>query len=473
MKRVAIIGGGLTGLATAYYLGQAKPEWQINLYERDNRWGGKIQTRRKDGYVVELGPDSYLARKTAMTDFISALGLKETIVENATGQAYVYDKGKIHPIPGGSIVGIPTEILPFAMSSLLSWGAKLRSAQDWFKKPYPTEGDVSIGDFFRYHLGQEMMDKLIEPLLAGIYGGNIYTLSLDATFPEFHRLERKYGNMLKGMLALKLERAKSPVKASSQFRQLTGGLQSIVEAALEQMPKNVQVHLETAVTDIEKKNTDGYGLTLTKVRKIDKEQYEETAPLGDCEVDTLIITTPPQAYAAWFANDAHFADLIEMELSSCAIAVMAFDKASFEAKLQGTGFLITRTTDTPLTACTYMSVKWPQTTPSDKVVLRVFLGKPGDTMVRHLTEAKLGRLALREIQNMLHFTQEPIWLEVSRLNQSMPQYKVGHRERIATLKGYVEKAYPNLHLIGTPFNGVGMPDGVLQAKELVERLCNE
>ncbi len=183
---VTIVGGGLTGLTAAYYLGHAKPEWNITLYEQAPRFGGKIQTQRVDDFVVELGPDSYLGRKTEMTDLVHDLGLGDTLVSNETGgQAFVYDEGSIHPIPGGgSIMGIPTEMMPFVKATLISWSGKLRAGLDYFKKPYELDenGDVSIGHFFQYHLGQEMMDKLIEPLLAGIYGGDIYKISLLSTF---------------------------------------------------------------------------------------------------------------------------------------------------------------------------------------------------------------------------------------------------------------------------------------------------
>lgn len=464
MRQMAIVGGGLTGLAAAYYFGKTHPDWKVELFESENRFGGKVKTKRVDGYVVEIGPDSYLARKTAMTDFITELGLGETIVENATGQAYIYDRGTMNPIPGGSIVGIPTEIIPFAISPLLSVKGKLRAATDWFKKPYETTDDVSIGDFFRYHLGQEMMDKLIEPLLSGIYGGDIYKLSLDATFPDFHHLEKKYGNMLKGTLAMRRQRAKGPVKAAAQFRQVTGGLESIIDAAVAQMPSNVTLHLGRAVISLERYTAgDGYRLVYRQGAESEKEQV----------FDEVILTTPPQAYRRWFLGDPAFDCLRQMDLSSCAIAILGFEKKNFDASIAGTGFLITRKTETPLTACTYMSVKWPQTTPEDKVVLRVFLGKAGDSTVSNCNEQELGRIALAEAKKMIGFSCDPLWSEVARLDKSMPQYSVGHRGRIATLRAHVAAVYPGLHVIGTPFDGVGMPDGIKQAKELVDAMTEK
>ena len=449
--KVAIIGGGLTGLSAAYYMGKAFPNWDIHVLESLNRWGGKVQTKRRDGYVVEVGPDSYLARKTSMTDLVQELGLGDTLVRNATGESYIYHQGQMKPIPGGSIIGIPTEFLPFAMSSLLSWFGKLRAGLDIFKKPYPGNEDMSIDAFFRYHLGDELVNLLIEPLLSGIYGGDLKRLSLLGTFPEFRQLEQKHGNLVKGMMAMQGMRKQSGAATEGQFAQLTGGLESLVDALVEQMPKNVSLRTSTEV--LEASYTD--------------KLYTVQTQNGTDSYDRLVITTPPKAYEKFFVGDEKFEDLRDMEQSSCAIVIMSLSKLAFTKPLQGTGFVITRSTETPLTACTYISSKWPQTTPQDKVVLRVFLGKPTDSTVDTHSEEELCELALSEIRNILKFTGNPEWMEVVRLQKSMPQYEVGHKDRVATLMGHVQEHYPGLALIGTPFKGVGMPDGIKQAYELV------
>ena len=450
--KVAIIGGGLTGLSSAYYMGKAFPDWEIHVLESSNRWGGKVQTKRRDGYVVEVGPDSYLARKTSMTDLVQELGLGDTLVRNATGESYIYHQGQMKPIPGGSIIGIPTEFLPFAMSSLLSWSGKLRAGLDIFKKPYPGNKDMSIDAFFRYHLGDELVDVLIEPLLAGIYGGDLKRLSLLGTFPEFRQLEQKHGNLVKGMMAMQGMRKQSGAATEGQFSQLTGGLESLVDALVEQMPKNVSLHTSTEVLSIS--YTD--------------KRYTVQTQNGTDSYDHLVITTPPKAYEKFFVGDEKFEDLRHMEQSSCAIVIMSLPKSAFTKPLQGTGFVITRSTETPLTACTYISSKWPQTTPQDKVVLRVFLGKPTDSTVDTHSEEELCALALSEIRKILGFKGDPEWTEVVRLQKSMPQYEVDHKERVATVMTHVAEHYPGLALIGTPFKGVGMPDGIKQAYELVE-----
>ena len=572
---VTIVGGGLTGLTAAYYLGHVKPEWTITLYEQAPRFGGKIQTQRVDNFVVELGPDSYLGRKTEMTDLVHDLGLGDTLVSNETGQAFVYDKGSIHPIPGGSIMGIPTEMMPFVKATLISWSGKLRAGLDYFKKPYQLDenGDVSIGHFFQYHLGQEMMDKLIEPLLAGIYGGDIYKISLLSTFPHFIQVEQKYGNMVKGMMAAKMSHSKAGVSKaakgavtegdvpragkgtmtdrqfesheaktsqdssagnsvrgssyviktssnhqsakaqadmenrkgtaaqSGMFRQLTGGLESVITAIVEAMPSNVHLHTGTLVSDIryvdgiysidvvnqyndscgcqstaDSVNTDSISTDFINADNSLNESNSATEALLDkapVMADHVIISTPPATYRQWFKDDQGFDFLRSMEQSSCAIAIMSFDKSTFDGDLKGSGLLITRNTDTPLTACTILNQKWPQTTPDDKVVLRVFIGKPGNDVVERLSEEELSELAVKEIQHIMGFSVKPEWVRINRLIHCMPQYNVGHRAGIKAVREHVAEHYPNLHLIGTPFDGIGIPDGVKQAKELVEKLVND
>ena len=550
---VTIVGGGLTGLTAAYYLGRAKPDWTITLYEQAPRFGGKIQTQRVDDFVVELGPDSYLGRKTEMTDLVYDLGLGDTLVSNETGQAFVYDKGSIHPIPGGSIMGIPTEMMPFVKATLISWPGKLRAGLDYFKKPYQLDknGDVSIGHFFQYHLGQEMMDKLIEPLLAGIYGGDIYKISLLSTFPHFIQVEQKYGNMVKGMMAAKMGHSKagvtkaakgavaegdvpragkgtmtdrqfesheakssqtastnnssnssghatntsphrqtSKVQAdmasrkgtaaqSGMFRQLTGGLESVVNAIVEAMPSNVQLHTGALVSNI--RYVEGmYAIDVVNsvnnacgCQPTTDSATEVLLDKAPAIADYVIISTPPATYSQWFKDDAGFDFLRSMEQSSCAIAIMAFDKSTFDGDLKGSGLLITRKTDTPLTACTILNQKWPQTTPDDKVVLRVFIGKPGNDVVEQYSDEELSELAVEEIQHIMRFSAKPEWVRINRLIHCMPQYNVGHRAGIKAVREHVAANYPNLHLIGTPFDGIGIPDGVKQAKELVQKLVNE
>ena len=222
-KNIAVIGGGITGLSAAYYLKKEHPEYDVTIIEATNRTGGKIQTYRKDGFTIELGPESYLGRKTIMTDLATEVGLGDELITNQTGQSYIYARNRLYPIPGGSIMGIPTDLKPFMTTQLISLKGKLRAAMDLTKKPIEMDGDISVGDFFRQRLGDEVLENLIEPLMGGIYGTDIDKLSLMSTFPNFKEREEEFGSLIKGMRHEKLLRQRKkqlyPGAPKGQFKQ--------------------------------------------------------------------------------------------------------------------------------------------------------------------------------------------------------------------------------------------------------------
>ena len=290
---------------------------------------------------------------------------------------------------------------------------------------------------------------------------------------------------------------KGTAAQSGMFRQLTGGLESVITAIVDVMPSNVHLHTGTLVSniryvegmyaiDVENSGNDACGcqshsksIRTASINAENRVEASDSTTDSAIEVlldkapamaDHVIIATPPATYTQWFKDDAGFDFLRSMEQSSCAIAIMAFDKATFDGELKGSGLLITRNTDTPLTACTILNQKWPQTTPDDKIVLRVFIGKPGNDVVEHLNDEELSELAIKEIQRIMSFSTQPEWVRINRLIHCMPQYNVGHRAGITAVREHVTKHYPNLHLIGTPFDGIGIPDGVKQAKELVQSI---
>ena len=292
---------------------------------------------------------------------------------------------------------------------------------------------------------------------------------------------------------------KGTAAQSGMFRQLTGGLESVITAIVDAMPSNVHLYTGTLVSniryvegmyaiDVENSGNDACGcqshsksIRTASINAENRVEASDSTTDSAIEVlldkaptmaDHVIIATPPATYTQWFKDDPGFDFLRSMEQSSCAIAIMAFDKATFDGDLKGSGLLITRNTDTPLTACTILNQKWPQTTPDDKIVLRVFIGKPGNDVVEYLNDKELSELAVKEIQRIMNFAAQPEWVRINRLIHCMPQYNVGHRAGITAVREHVVKHYPNLHLIGTPFDGIGIPDGVKQAKELVQSIVD-
>ncbi|GGB02175.1 protoporphyrinogen oxidase [Macrococcus hajekii] len=452
MKKVAIIGAGITGLSAAYYLENA----DIDILEQSDRPGGKVKTYQRDGYTIELGPESYIARKTIMTELATAIGLGDDIVKNETGQSYVYANNKLYPIPGGSIMGIPTEIGPFLETKLLSPVGKVRAGLDYFIKPKPMTTDVSVGAFFRKRLGNEALENLIEPLLSGIYGADIDKLSLKSTFPNFKEQEEAYGSLIKGMRAQKkiAPKVKAEAKKVGQFRQFKNGLQSFIDR-LAEVVTDQGAHIQ-------------YNSTVSAIRKV-AEGYEVTVNGKPALYDHVIVTVPHTVFSSWF-EDTPLRYFKHMETTSVATVVMAFDESQVNNEENGTGFVIARNSDTVITACTWTSKKWAHSTPEGKVLLRAYVGRPGDTVVKDNDDESLIKLARQDLDKMMDIKGEPDFAIVTRLMNSMPQYEVGHIDRVRHIQRYMAEHYPGLILTGASFEAVGLPDCISQAKAAAEQL---
>lgn len=461
-KKVAIIGAGITGLASAYYFKHYNPDIDVTIFEASGRSGGKIQTYRKDGYTIELGPESYLGRKTIMTDIAKDLGLEQDLITNETGQSYIFAKNKLYPIPGGSIMGIPTDIKPFLKTRLISPIGKLRASLDLIKPPIQMEDDISVGNFFRQRLGNEILENLIEPLMGGIYGTDIDQLSLMSTFPSFKEKEEAYGSLIKGMQHEKAERVKQrqlyPGAPKGQFKQFRHGLSSFIEAlAKDVQNKGVHIRYHSSVTDIH----------------LNKHDYEVVTDNTNESFDALLVTTPHQTFMKWFSHDEAFKYFNHMDSTSVATVVFAFDEKDIENTYDGTGFVIARTSETDITACTWTSKKWPFTTPKGKVLIRAYVGKPGDTVVEDHTDEEIATIARRDLNKMMTFKGDPEFTIVNRLPKSMPQYHVGHINQIRNIQQHVKNSYSGLRITGAPFEAVGLPDCIQQGKNAVEELLDE
>ncbi|HDD0554049.1 TPA: protoporphyrinogen oxidase [Staphylococcus aureus] len=463
-KSVAIIGAGITGLSSAYFLKQQDPNIDVTIFEASNRPGGKIQSYRKDGYMIELGPESYLGRKTIMTELAKDIGLEQDIVTNTTGQSYIFAKNKLYPIPGGSIMGISTDIKPFVTTKLISPLGKLRAGLDLLKKPTQMQdGDISVGAFFRARLGNEVLENLIEPLMGGIYGTDIDKLSLMSTFPNFKEKEEAFGSLIKGMKDEKNKRLKQrqlyPGAPKGQFKQFKHGLSSFIEA-LEQDVKNkgVTIRYNTSVDDI---------ITSQKQYKIVYSNQQEDV------FDGILVTTPHQVFLNWFGQDPAFDYFKTMDSTTVATVVLAFDEKDIENTYDGTGFVIARTSDTDITACTWTSKKWPFTTPEGKVLIRAYVGKPGDTVVDDHTDNELVSIVRRDLSQMMTFKGDPEFTIVNRLPKSMPQYHVGHIQQIRQIQAHIKQTYPRLRVTGASFEAVGLPDCITQGKVAAEEVIAE
>lgn len=456
-KKCAVIGAGITGLSAAYYLQKEDSSIEIDILEAGDVPGGKIKTYQKDGYTIELGPESYLGRKKIMTELAEAIGLKDDIVINNTGKSYIYAKNKLYPIPGGSVLGIPTEMKPFLSTRLISPIGKLRAGMDYLIQPKPMEPDVSVGAFFRRRLGNETLENLIEPLLSGIYGADIDKLSLKSTFPDFKATEEKHGGLIKGMRANKKKAPKSKGPVQGQFRQFKNGLMSFIEALVKDIEqKGVHIKYNHKVDAIEKLD-NGYHITVNG----EKVYY-----------DKVIITVPHTVFREWL-NDGPLNYFDYMETTSVATVVMAFDDSQVNNKENGTGFVIAKNSDTVITACTWTDKKWSHTTPPGKTLLRAYVGRPDSNVVKDNDDAAIVKLARNDLDKMMEITGEPEFTIVTKLFNSMPQYEVGHIDRIHSIQHYLKTHYPGLVITGASFEAVGLPDCVAQGQRAALQIAHE
>ncbi len=454
--KVAIIGGGITGLSTAYYLkkwGREKgQELEVTVYEKEGQFGGKIQTINQDGFVIERGPDSFLKRKPAALDLVKELELDDQLVDNKTGQSYIMKSDELHLIPPGSVMGVPTSIHAIMETGLLSMDGKARALNDLILPKLPKFDDISVGDFFSKRFGEELVDHLISPLLSGIYAGDIYKLSLATTLPQFVHAESEEGSLMLGL------QGKAPKKKTSQFATLHTGLQTIVARLLEALTElGVTLIRETGLEKVFKTES-GFELGLTTGE----------AP----RFDQVVLALPHHVVERLLPE----ADFLKRDNAapntSVATIAMAFDKESVKLDREGTGFVTSRTEPKALTACTWTHMKWDHAAPQGKALLRTYVGKSGNCDVIYESDETLVQKTLDEMSKVVSIQGNPDFFVVSRWPEAMPQYPVGHQNWLQSLKTKLASEWPGLHLAGASYDGVGLPDCIRQGKTVASELLS-
>lgn len=454
-----VIGGGITGLTTAYYLQKEIREKGLPidtlLIEASGKLGGKIQTVQKDGFTIERGPDSFLERKESAARLARELGLGDGLVNNATGKSFVLVNNRLHGMPSGSMMGIPTQITPFLFSGLFSPIGKLRAGFDFVLPRSKPVSDQSLGQFFRRRLGNEVVENLIEPLLSGIYAGDIDQMSLMATFPQFYQVEQKYRSISLGMRTLAPKKAKD-VKPKGIFLTLKTGLESLVEEIEEKLDSRT-VMKGTRIEKIAKIG-DGYTLTLSNGKEI--------------EADSIVVATSHKVLPSMFAQYKQFRFFRNIPSTSVANVALAFPKEAIQRDIEGTGFVVSRNSDFSITACTWTHKKWPHTTPEGKVLLRCYVGRPGDEAIVEQTDEEIVQFVVEDLQKTMDITADPDFTVVSRWKEAMPQYTVGHKERMDELRTFMEQELPGVYLAGSSYGGTGLPDCIDQGEAAVKHVLS-
>ncbi len=464
MTRLIIIGGGIAGLAAAYFaLTRAQnPPDEVIVLEKDDRWGGKIMTERVDGFVIEGGPDTFIALKPWGMALARELGVADCLHGSNPRQknTYILRKGRLHPLPGGLTMMIPTDFGGMLRTGLISWPGKLRMGLDFLLPPAKSPGEESLGRFVSRRLGREAYEALIEPLMSGIYAGDGDLLSLQATFPYLRDLEVKHGGLVRGALAAKRERMKRDGAAPgsrSMFVTPQTGLAELVEALVGRLRAlGAELRLGAEVAGLQKTS----------------KQYSVISNQGTAlDADRLILATPAYASARTMRpHDPELATLLDaIPYASTATVSLAYRLADVPRPLDGYGYVIPRREGRRALACTWTSTKFPHRAPEGMALLRVFVGRAGQEAAIDWTEDGLLDIAREELRLTLGVTAAPILHRVFIWPRAMPQYNVGHPARVQRIMAGLER-WPGLALAGAAYHGIGIPDCIHSGEMAVGKL---
>ena len=457
-----IIGGGITGLATAWYLEKAAREDGLNLsvvmVERENCLGGKIRTLNEDGFIIEGGPDGFLTRKPWALDLTNELGLSDDVVYPQAAGTSLLLSGELHPIPRGLMGPAPASRRDVWNASFLSWRGKLRANLEPLVRRRRAAGGESLGNFLRRRLGAELTDTLLEPLTAGIYGGNSYEMSLEALFPMLEQWEQRYGSITRGMRASK-KLARGHRQPPSAFFSFGAGAHRLVRAIADSLERTEIIRGRAAVA-VDRMET-GY-LPRYRVALDDLRLFES---------DVVALATPAQDAASLVRSFAPgLARLLARMQSSATSSVhMAFRREDVSHPLDGSGFLMPRSETGLVTGCTWISSKWGGRSPKDYVLLRAFLGRSKDDSFLEYGDPELVEVATGTLRPLLGIRGAPERAWVHRWADGMPQYRVDHTEWLDGVDQESAK-YPDLFLCGASYRGIGVPDCIRQGRDTAARL---
>ncbi len=459
MKRIAIIGGGISGLSAAITLEEQRRAGALDyvLYESSSRFGGVLVSERQDGCLIEGGPDSFLTEKPWASELCRQVGLGDQLISSndAERKTYILVKGELVVIPDGLMFMVPTKILPSVLSPLFSSATKLRMMREYFHPPRQAEADESVAAFVERHYGPEMVDRLADPLLSGVYGGEAAHLSVRAVLPRFAEMEAKHGSLGRAMMAARKRMAQA-VKGPPRplFTSLKDGMQTLVDAVLSRLSPET-LHADALVQAVQAQESG----------------WVVSAGYGSDQFDAVIVATPAQAAAMLLniTNPALAADLAGFDYRSSITVILAYDEAVRRSLPAGFGFLVPRSEGRQMLAATFVHNKFPHRAPQNRALLRCFIG--GKNAVRSLAQSDEEILSTirRELREILDLSAEPIFSRVFRWKSAMAQYGVGHLERLKRIEQHLS-GLPGLALAGNGYSGIGVPDCVRSGKQAAERM---
>jgi oxygen-dependent protoporphyrinogen oxidase len=464
MKRIAIIGGGISGLSAAFYLEKARAsgaDLEYTLFESGQRLGGSMYSDRVEGCLVEAGPDSFLTEKPWALSLCKELGIADQLIgsNDAQRKTYIVVNGRLVVMPDGLMFMVPTQLVATALSPLFSWSTKLRMARELLHPPRPMQTDETVAELVERHFGAEVVDRLADPLLSGVYGGDAAKLSARAVLPRFVEMEEKYGSLSRAMLAAhKKMMATRKHPPPPLFTSLQDGMQQMVDAIAARLDPE-SIRLRTHVLRVYPEDASSSWRVAVEMN-------------GEERFDAVLMATPANVAGTLLDGvDRGLArNLLDITYSSSITVTLGYYLQQLAGLPPGFGFLVPRSEGTRMLACTFVHNKFPHRAPQDKGILRCFLGGARDEAVLGLSDDEILETVHRELRDIVKLGARPIFARVYRWRGAMAQYEPGHIARVQRIEKHVAEI-PGLALAGNAYHGIGVPDCIRSGMEAANALA--
>ena len=464
-KKVVIVGGGISGLSAAHRIAELQKrdnlDVEVLLLEKTSKLGGPINTVKKGGFLIELGPDMFFTKRPWALDLSKRLGLEKELIETNEGKrgTYVLWKKRLIPVPEGFLMLAPSRIMPFLKSPLFSWTGKIRMMTDLFISKGLSK-DESLASFVRRRFGNEALVRMAQPMIGGIYTADPEKLSLKATMPQFIEMEQEYGSVIKGMLNNAKDNKSDSGARYSHFLSFKNGMQTLVDA-LEHTLLEGSLFLNEAVTQISSNETSWNVQTDKRV------------------IDAAgVIVTTPCYHAATLLKDINSdlaSELSSIEYASSVVVIFAYKNECISKEIDGFGFVVPDVEKSDLIACSFSSIKFHGRALEGYTIFRTFLGGALNPGIYDLDDGQIIDKAKHELTAILGIKGDPEITLMQRYPEAMPQYHVGHIELIERIKKDLSQ-HKGLKIAGNAYSGVGIPEcvhsGEIAAESVLKDLFN-